>query len=67
MRKREVLAQLREALAAAEMERADFDAYMDTVTLEHGQVTTFIRERTRIYRDSWIIAPLKRAIKEIER
>lgn len=67
MKKQQVLAQLREALAGAEMERANFDAFMDTVTLEQGQVTGFIRERTRLYRDSWIIAPLKRAIAEIER
>jgi hypothetical protein len=31
-----------------------------------AEVTEFIKQRTRLYRESWIIAPLEEAIREIE-
>ena len=65
MRKRELLEILNRALLDAQVERASFSQLHSKgpFPTTEAEVTAFIRERTRIYRESWIIAPLKSAIK----
>jgi hypothetical protein len=68
MRKREVLEILNRALVDARMERASFSRLHDKEPFPttEAEVTEFIKERTRIYRDSWIISPLEQAIRLIK-
>lgn len=68
MRKREVLELLNRALIDARMERAGFNsiAHEGPLPTTEAEVTEFIKERTRIYRESWIISPIQRAINLIE-
>ena len=58
MKKQKVLKDLKQALEAATMEKADFRDDANTES---------IKKQTESYRKSWIIAPIKRAITEIER
>lgn len=69
MRKREVLELLNRALIDAQMERANFNSLipLENLPKTEGEVTEFIKGRTRLYRESWIVSPLKQAIKLIER
>lgn len=68
MRKRDILKNLEEALEATRMEKAGFGDICSnkTVTLEESEVTDFIRERTLLYRRTWIIYRLERAIEIIK-
>ena len=50
-----LLSELRETLSAAKMERADF-----------GEQTEFIKKRTDLYRESYLISPLADLIKRYE-
>lgn len=61
-RRERVLSKLREALRAAQMNDANFDGISNS-----SRETQFIRERTRLYRESWIIEPLQQAIAELEK
>ena len=67
-----LLSLLREAVEHAEMEHADFGSFWVQGEKElplpttDKQVTPFIRQRTRVYRDSWLIRPLRAAIAKIE-
>ena len=69
MRKREVLGLLNQVLVDAQMERASFSqiATKGPFPTTEAEVTAFIKERTRIYRESWIISPIKRVIELVER
>lgn len=69
MRKREVLEILNRVLIDAQMERAAFGQLntREPLPTNEAEVDKFIKERTRLYRQSWIISPLKRAITLIER
>lgn len=70
MKRRQVLADLHAALRAARMERASFSNICnpnDDCGVTEKNVTEFIKERTRRYRESWIIGPLELAIAELER
>ena len=78
---RSLLAELKEArraatLEGASFERASFDFTGETVRTngsfagdEDGAETptNYIKRKTRIYRQSWIIEPLDRVIEELER
>jgi hypothetical protein len=68
MRKREVLQILNKVLFDASMERANFSRIVDgsPFPTTEDEVTGFIKERTRIYRESWIISPLEQAIRLID-
>lgn len=68
MRKREILEILNRVLVDTRMERAGFSQLhtKGPFPATEGEVTEFIKERTRIYRESWIISPLERAIRLIE-
>jgi hypothetical protein len=68
MRKREVLELLNRALVDAHMERAAFSQLhpKGPFPTSEAEVDKFIKDRTRLYRESWIIGPLKQAIKLIE-
>lgn len=68
MRKREVLELLNRALTDAYMERASFSQLhaRGPFPTNEAEVDKFIKDRTRLYRESWIIGPLKRAIRLIE-
>jgi hypothetical protein len=67
-----LLALLREAADHAEMSHADFGSFWVRSSQplpfpkDDKQVTPFIKERTKTYRESWIIRPLKNAINVIE-
>lgn len=67
-----VLVHIRDAIASATMERAGFNGMnSDGVTITegkqepvyHNSLTGFIKERTRLFRQSWIIAPLEEVLK----
>ncbi len=68
MCKREVLELLNRALIGAQMDRASFSQLhtKGPFPQTEADVTAFIKERTQIYRQSWIISPLKQAISLIE-
>lgn len=57
------------ALRAASYDTASFEDICGSkeITLKESEVTTFIRERTRLHRETWIIAPLKEALKKLSR
>lgn len=62
--------EVREAIRAAEMERASFQFSDGPCTLvlmkggseDFASVTDLVRAKTKLYRDSWIISPLKRIL-----
>lgn len=67
-----ILSEIKEALSSAKMERASFDSMnKEGVTIKegkgkpehHASLTEFIKERTRLYRDSWIVARLERILR----
>lgn len=69
------LAKLRDVQTHLRMETCDFrDSFTDSkpVTMAdgspvtEGNVTEFIRERTRIWRGSWVTGPLAEVIKSME-
>ena len=71
-----LLAELKEARRAATLERASFGWTGETVSTNNSfrneedgleKPTDYIRRKTRIYRESWIIGPLDRVIEELER
>ena len=64
-----VIKKLEEALRLAKMERISFGFDTDRLTLgsgpDHGQehgVTDFIKERTRIYRQTWLIPAIEETL-----
>jgi hypothetical protein len=59
---KEVAKQIRAAIAAAKLERAEFGSVHKS-----EDVPAFIRERTRLYRESWIVGPLEIALEIIEK
>lgn len=61
----ELLRLFEDALRSAKLETADFGTICQSgpFPTQERQVTKFIRERTRLYRESWIISPLREAIK----
>jgi hypothetical protein len=67
---KEVAKQIRAAIAAAKLERAEFGSVHkseDVPAMKEKDVTAFIRERTRLYRESWIVGPLEIALEIIEK
>jgi hypothetical protein len=51
-----------------EMENCSFDRIgEDNVFISHGQVTAFIKERTRNWLQSWIFYPLDELIEKYEK
>lgn len=74
MPKREVRAlieELKELLDVAEMKSANFDSPFDSpltnsVPIDPQRPTEFIRDRTRIWRQSWLIRPLQALIDRYE-
>ncbi len=58
MRKKEVIENLEYALNAAMMSGAFFKS---------EKITEQIKEATRLYRETWIIHPLKLALEELKR
>lgn len=72
IRRRQVewaISKIKDALSSSKMENADFSGMgfseSDRVVAEKD-VTTFIKNRTALYRNSWITGPLFRAIKILE-
>ena len=57
-----IVDRLKEVLEASTMERADFDGCGD----KEKTKTSFIKERTRLYRQSWLIQPLEKAISDLQ-
>lgn len=51
---------LKELRRISTMETANFDIF-------NPQTTIFIKETTRLYRESWLIEPLDRLIEEFEK
>lgn len=64
----EILRLLASALESAELTRADFAeiATGGSFPTQEREVTKFIRERTRLYRDTWIVPRLKEAAEIIK-
>lgn len=67
-----ILVYIRDAIGSAGMKRAGFDGMnRDGITITEGEgeptyynsMTGFIVERTRLYRQSWIVSPLERVLK----
>lgn len=67
---------LGEAIRASKMESAGFDFAGSTVvrytgegvaTSDHMNETEYIKETTRLYRQSWIIGPLEQIVQVLER
>lgn len=61
---------LKDIRKVLEMNSANFDRIgpaSETVTLQRGQVTAFIRERTRLWRDTWLLSPLDTLIAKYDR
>lgn len=65
MQTKEVLRNLKDALQAARMESCGFT--LPGRPYFNQEDTPAIVEATRLYRESWIIGPIERAIAEIER
>jgi len=62
-----VIREIKEALRSSRMETANFSDMNQKLTiLKQKEVTEFIKNRTRLYRDAWITAPLERALKILE-
>jgi hypothetical protein len=57
---RDALRELRSSLASAKMDNANF------IDKNGLNITNDIKETTRLYRSSWIIEPLERAIGILE-
>jgi hypothetical protein len=60
---------VKSALQAARMTGARFDSYFSDTPLpkDESEVTEFIKRRTEIYRETWIIKPLEAALKKLEK
>jgi len=60
---------IKEALRAARMEGAGFQSNFPDVPLptDEKDVTEFIKKRSELYRETWIIKPLKRALEKLEK
>lgn len=59
--------QLEEAARAATFSTANFDGIHEpSITLNAKERTKFIKEQTRVYRESWIIPPIRNAIRILE-
>lgn len=64
-----IIANLEQALSFAKMERASFGFPTDRLTIgpgrDYGQqhtVDDFIKERTRLYRETWLIPQIEEAL-----
>lgn len=67
--KEEILREVRDAIRAATMEGAGFNALGDSeyhLPKDEEEVNAFIKNRTKLYRQSWIIGPLERVVKHLE-
>ena len=59
---------VKRALHAAKMADAEFSRNYDSnLPKTEKEVTEFIKERTKVYRDSWIIKPLEAALLKLEK
>lgn len=60
-----IVRELEEALRCANMERANFDPVGSNadVVIKKGEHTKWIKEQTRLYRQSWIVGPIERILK----
>lgn len=59
---------LSEVIRTLSMETTDFDGCRGgPVTLKAGEKTEFIREETRLWRESWSLGPLRDIKKELKR
>jgi len=54
------------ARKASTFESAHFHRDTETVTLTGAEITEFIKERTRIYRTSWILPYLDHAVEIVD-
>lgn len=60
--------ELGEVIRVLNMKTADFDGpQSEPITLKAGGKTKFIRETTRLWRQSWALDPLKRIRKELQK
>lgn len=65
---RALLATLRQVVTDAKMGNASFSQLTSKgpFPTTEAEVTEFIKQRTRLYRESWIIGPLEELISELE-
>jgi hypothetical protein len=60
---------IKTALNHARMENASFGSVADgeIVLRNKDEVDAFIKERTRLWRESWLIPPLERALAKVKK
>jgi hypothetical protein len=60
---------IKSALQAAKMEGAGFQSNFsdDSLPTNEEEVTEFIKKRSELYRETWIIKPLKTALEKLEK
>ena len=68
MTKREI-EKLKKVLGHVKLENCSFDCVIgdNNIKIEKGKVTDFIKERTRLFRETWIIPVLENIIEKYER
>lgn len=56
--------QLKQALRSAKMESANFEGMSSGIDPKENK-TEFIKEETRLYRQSWIVHPLEKVLEQL--
>ena len=58
-----------QALNASKMDRACFESFLleSGLPKDESEVDEFIKKRTDLYRETWIIRPLEKALKKIDK
>jgi hypothetical protein len=70
MRKKQIIEDLEDALKSASFENTGFKNLWseenDPLPKTEKEVDEFIKRRTRLYRETWIIHPIERALKALK-
>lgn len=63
-----IVRELDEVIRDLKMDTANFDGCQrSSITLKKGEITGFIREETRLWREAWGLRPLKEIKKELKK
>jgi len=57
-----LLTELRQLLSCAKMENANFNSLFDDVEFDPKNPDAYIKEKTRLFRDSYLVYPLEELI-----
>lgn len=58
-----LLEELRELLSIAKMEHANFNSICEEIKFDPKNPDAYIKEKTRLYRDSYLVYPIEQLIK----